>query len=79
MATTKFAQHCDICGSEFQYGPHKYNGKYIARYQITVCMPCWESNWDGWAPGNEERLIAHLQKMGLPIPERNSKGWLPRE
>ena len=27
----------------------------------------------------EERLIAHLQQKGLPIPERNTKGRLPRE
>ncbi len=79
MDTHKIMLRCDLCNREFQFGPHRYDGKHILRYQITVCMSCWNGNCDGWAPHLDERLISHLEKKGLPIPERNSKGWLPRE
>lgn len=79
MTRDKIIYSCALCENQFQFGPHFYDGKYISRYQITVCMSCWTGNWDGWAPHLEERLIAHLQEKGLPTPERNAKGWLPRE
>lgn len=79
MTAEKIMCSCSLCGRQFQFGPHRYDGKHIPRYQITVCMSCWDGNWDGWAPHLEERLIAHLQQKGIPIPERNAKGWLPRE
>lgn len=79
MTLEKIMCSCSLCGNHFQFGPHRYDGKHISRYQITVCMSCWNGNWDGWAPHLEERLIAHLQQKGIPIPERNAKGWLPRE
>ena len=60
-------------------GPNRYDGKYIPRYKINVCMTCYEGNWDEWAPGCENKLIAHLRAEGLPIPERNKKGLLPRD
>lgn len=79
MAEFKKMLHCDLCGSEYQFGPHIYNGKYIARYKLAVCMPCYEGNWDGWAPHYEENILKHLKSKELPIPERNSNGWLPRD
>ena len=69
---------CKICGAEFQMGNHRYGGKWIPLYQIDVCMPCWESNWDGWTNDAEEKIIQHLKDNGLAAPERNEKGWLPR-
>ena len=45
----KVMKKCDHCGAEFQYGPHVYDGKYIQRYDITVCMICYNGNSDGWA------------------------------
>lgn len=74
----KFMTKCDCCGTEFQYGPHKYDGEYIPRYQITVCMSCYDGNWDGWAP-QDKWLIKHLESKNLPIPKRNRKGCLPRD
>lgn len=79
MAEFKHMQRCDLCGSEYQFGPHTYDGKYIERYQLGVCRPCYEGNWDGWAPDYEEKILNHLKNKGLPVPERNSKGWLPRD
>jgi hypothetical protein len=79
MDTNGVMFRCDLCNNEFQFSPHRYDGKHIPRYQVTVCMSCWNGNWDGWAPHLEQRLISHLNRNVLPIPERNSKGWLPRD
>lgn len=81
MSNHKMMYRCPLCGNQFQINAHVDvdDGKYIPRYDITVCRTCWNSNWDGWAPHYEETLIAHLKKKGLPVPERNEKGWLPRE
>lgn len=79
MKEQKFIYDCGICGAAFQFGPHLYEGKHIPSYNLTVCKTCWEVNWDGWGPGAERALLAHLERQGLPLPERNSKGWLPRE
>ena len=70
---------CDLCGRSFQFGPHRYDGKSIRTYRITVCTPCLNANWDGWAPHLEERVTAKLLAEGEPLPQRNAKGWLPRE
>ncbi len=79
MDKEKIMISCDICGASFQYGPHIYNGKQIKSYQLTVCKNCWDGNWDGWGPGTEQNLISHLQDKGIPVPNRNKNGWLPRE
>ncbi|RLB11107.1 MAG: hypothetical protein DRG39_04810 [Deltaproteobacteria bacterium] len=79
MENEKFRRQCFICNGKFQFGPHRYDGKYISKYNIIVCRNCYNANWDGWAPDYEEKLILHLKKEGLPIPERNEKGFLPRE
>jgi hypothetical protein len=74
----KIMDRCFICDGSFQMGPHRYDGEYIKRYEISVCSICWKSNWDGWAPHYEERLIPHLKERGIPPPKRNGKGLLPR-
>jgi len=79
MSEDKIMYQCFFCNSKYQMGPHLYDGKYISRYKIGVCMNCYRGNWDGWAPHYETKLIAHLHDKGLPIPERNEKGWLPRD
>ncbi|MEE9606305.1 MAG: hypothetical protein V3U03_01095, partial [Myxococcota bacterium] len=79
LMSEKLMQKCDLCGSEYQYGPHNYDGKFIRKYQLKVCMSCYEGNWDGWAPHLEIKLIAHLKERGLAAPARNEKGWIPRE
>ena len=69
---------CFTCGDEFQFGPNIYAGTHIRAYNITVCRTCYSANWDGWAPSYEPKILKHLEEKGLPTPERNSKGWLPR-
>ena len=40
---------------------------------------CLVVNWDGWNPRYEETLLNRVKEKGLPVPERNSKGLLPRD
>lgn len=70
---------CATCGREFQMGPGRYEGRHVPRYQVDVCETCYSGNLDGWAPHFEDKLLAVLREKKLPIPERNAKGWLPRE
>lgn len=79
MTESKTMEECFMCGEKYQMGPHIYNGEIIHKYGIGVCRNCYTANWDGWAPHHEEKLIAHLKRMNLPIPERNDKGRLPRD
>lgn len=76
---TKIYMKCFICESEYRYGPHVYDGRAIPRYNFAVCRTCYSSNWDGWVPHAEPKIIKHLEHENLPIPERNDKGWLPRD
>jgi hypothetical protein len=62
-----------------QLGEGVYEGHEVASYKIFVCDTCYSSNWDGWAPYYEEFILTHLKEKGLPIPDRNEKGWLPRD
>ena len=70
---------CDICGVAFHFGPHLYAGKYIERYQITICTNCCGINWDGWAPCREPLFEELLRKKNIPKPKRNSIGLYPFE
>ena len=69
---------CHLCGNSFEHDAHAY-GHFIPRYQMTVCMACWNGNWDGWSRHWEPKLLAHPKAHGLPIPEHNERGLLPRE
>jgi hypothetical protein len=79
MNDEKVMTVCDLCGNQFQMGPHRYDGKWINRYQLSVCRSCYNGNWDGWGPFAEEKLIPHLKMKGIAIPERNDKGCIPRD
>lgn len=72
-------ESCFICGKRLVIGQGVYDGRYITLYKFTVCNPCYESNWDGWAPYYEQSLIAHIKEKSLPFPKRNEKGWFPRD
>lgn len=70
---------CQMCGSRFQFGPHRYDGKFIRSYQLMVCRPCHEGNHDGWSPLFEAKLERHLEERGIPLPARNTTQLYPRE
>jgi hypothetical protein len=78
MDDIKFMQTCQLCSSSYQMGPHRYDGKHIARYKLDVCGSCYSANWDGWGPNQERIILAHLEQKGIEVPNRNEKGWLPR-
>lgn len=69
---------CFTCSKEFSFSNHKYDGKTIPTYSITVCDSCYKGNHDGWAPQYEEKIIKHMKNGNFPIPKRNDKRLLPR-
>ena len=79
MYSAKVLERCDLCRAEFQYGPVAYFGTYVPTYLVMACNRCYAANWDGWAPSLEQRVIRNLKAKGLRIPERNTKGLLPRD
>jgi hypothetical protein len=72
-------ERCDLCGRVFQYGPVAYFGTYVPTYQVMACNKCYAANSDGWAPDLEEAVTRNLKAKRLRIPERNTKGLLPRD
>lgn len=70
---------CPLCNKQFQMGGGIWDGRLLLGYKITVCSACYDNNWDGWAPHYEDKLLSILDEQGIPHPERNAKGWLPRE
>jgi len=80
MTKEKFMFKCDVCGGSYQHGPHRYEGHRLNLYGgIFACDTCWQNNHDGWAPHYEKTLLTHLKEKGLSVPQRNAKGFLPRE
>jgi hypothetical protein len=79
MHSAKIIERCDLCGERFQYGPVAYFGTYVPAYQVMVCHRCYAANWDGWALKLDETVTRNLKAKGLRIPERNTKGLLPRD
>jgi hypothetical protein len=75
----KFMFKCDVCSSNYQHGPGRYEGHKLNLYGgIFCCDPCWSGNWDGWSSRLEPVLLKHLSAKGLAVPARNSNGLLPR-
>lgn len=80
MNKEKFIFKCDVRGRAYQHGPGRHEGHRLELYgRIFCCDLCWQGNWDGWAPQDEHVLLEHLKQKNLPVPERNAKGWLPRD
>jgi len=79
VSSDKIIQKCDLCDASYQHGPHRYEGRKAHRYGIMVCDGCWSGNWDGWNISYDKKLLAALEENDFPVPERNSKGFLPRE
>ena len=75
----KIMKPCDLCDHSFQFGPQRYEGQYLNHYEMLLCEGCYKGNWDGFAPHYEEKIKAHLNSKGIPLPERNEKGWFPRD
>lgn len=76
MDQTAFFETCILCDRKFQFGPHRYDGRPIPTWGVSVCRLCEASNWDGVVPSSHPRVIEHLQAKGVEI-KLNAKGWLP--
>lgn len=79
MDAARTIEHCDLCGEGFHYRPAGGFGTYLPTYQVMACNRCYLANQDGWAPNLEETVTRNLRAKGLRIPERNTKGLLPRD
>lgn len=75
MAEDKIMLKCFLCGREFQFGPHRYDGRGVPKWGITICRTCDDANWDGIVLANHPGLKRHLETRGIPIT-LNAKGWL---
>jgi hypothetical protein len=74
----RFMVTCDLCGDEFQFGPHRYRGKWVGVYKMYSCSACYDTSWDGIAPIYESRFKAHLLKHGIALPARRVNDLYPR-
>ena len=45
MSEQAFIDRCFMCDTQFRMGAGVYDGKYIGRYQISVCNGCWSGWW----------------------------------
>lgn len=79
MEDIRVMQKCGLCAKSYQMGANRYDGQYIAKYELNVCDNCYSSNRDGWGPRAEKIILSHLEQKGIPVPERNQKDWLPRD
>lgn len=71
----KFLYECFLCGRDFQFGPHVYDGKHIGPWNIQVCRGCYQGNWDGIVIEGRPKLVEHLKSLGIEI-KRNARGWV---
>jgi len=46
MSSDKFMFRCDLCGSEYQMGPHRYNGKQCL--DMILAYACHVMRATGW-------------------------------
>lgn len=70
---------CPLCGCSFLFTHEHHDGKRMRALGKTVCLTCYDGNWDGWNPQVEEKIIELIEEQGFVVPERNEKGWIPRD
>ncbi len=76
MPAHKIMISCFLCDREFQFGPHRYEGRAIAPWgSIPICDACLAGNHDGIVLERHPKLKAHLEERGISIT-LNKKGWL---
>ena len=76
MQNNKFK--CGLCDQPNFYGPHVYDFISIKSYGLMVCKSCFDTNWDGWNPQFESRLLTSLNDNNLPVPSKLNNGLFPR-
>lgn len=81
MEEVEHKEQCFFCGSSFHYGPHKWHGEYVSKYNLLICHTCQNSNHDGLRHDWEDRFESHLKAEMKPLPEKNLEGYysVPRK
>ncbi len=74
-----FMEPCFLCKEKFLMGGGDYLGNFLKYYRVNVCRGCYRASKKGWGPTAEVKLLARLEELGKPVPERNEHGALPRE
>lgn len=74
----KIMVQCDLCGKEYQHGPHRYEGHKWHQFDMMVCEICHSTSHDGIPPIYEGVFKKILEQKGIAIPSRNKKGFYSR-
>jgi hypothetical protein len=64
MEGEKIIYDCFLYSFPFQFGPHVYNGKRIAAWDVMVCDGCYRGNWDGIVPQSRPHLVPYFTIEG---------------
>lgn len=70
---------CDVCKQTFKQGPHVYPLTKCSGYEMFVCKGCYDTSREGWNDFYEKAVVEHCQRKSIELPERNARGFLPRE
>lgn len=74
--TDAFMFPCFLCRRQFQFGPHRYDGRAIPTWGVRFCDVCISSNHDGIVPEAHPELMDQLARKGVTVT-LNARGWLP--
>ena len=50
---------------------------FLEWYKMPICNSCFSGNHDGFAGQSARRVTNHLTRHGIPLPNKNSNGWIP--
>ena len=70
-------QTCQLCGCALRRGPLRYEGRYLALYDLLLCDGCSDATAAGFADSYAERLERHLDRHGIERQEPDG-GRFPR-
>lgn len=68
----KIFYNCDLCGSEYQFGPHVYAGHYLFSFKLNVCKRCVPRTDSPIPALYEAKFLKLVKKKGLDAPTRNA-------
>jgi hypothetical protein len=72
-----YSANCYLCSRDFHFGNGRYYGRWISKWEISICQTCLNGNWDGIVlAGPHSKLRKHLEQKGIEIT-LNENGWLP--
>lgn len=75
MQNQQYIVQCILCKSGLPYGGHRYEGRYVCAWQVSICNGCEQANADGIVPGSHADLLGQLEKLGVDV-RLNERGWI---